>query len=269
MRSAVLRVQRAVVYLEAHLFEPVHAADVALAAGGSESELQRLFKRVHGMPMMAYWRARRLTEASRMVEAGTDLLEVARRCGYTGQAAFTRAFTRQFGVPPGQLRREGPRTLGRVAMPDLRALEHREELPTPRLAWEHEPRALSGVIGQIRMDRDDEVLALGAHLRERLPADTVVYGVLLGTVGSAVPYFLGAEHPDAGPESLELVPGLFAQVDHRGPVDLVRQTIEHALRQLQGDLVRPDERPSYERFVLGDLEHPTLEVAFHLAVRGS
>ncbi|MCB9676220.1 MAG: helix-turn-helix transcriptional regulator [Alphaproteobacteria bacterium] len=73
---------------------------------GSVSELHRLFRSVHGLSLMAYVRARRLTEAARMLQ-NADVLEVARRCGYGSQAAFTRAFTRQFGAPPARYRRAG------------------------------------------------------------------------------------------------------------------------------------------------------------------
>jgi AraC family transcriptional regulator len=54
---------------------------------------------------MHYARGRRLSEAARALAAGApNILEVALAAGYGSHEAFTRAFRRQFGVPPEALR---------------------------------------------------------------------------------------------------------------------------------------------------------------------
>lgn len=55
---------------------------------------------------MAYVRGRRLEEALRrmLADAGVRIVDLAFDCGFDSQEAFTRAFARAFGHPPGRLR---------------------------------------------------------------------------------------------------------------------------------------------------------------------
>jgi AraC family transcriptional regulator len=97
----------AIAFIDRHLFEPLDLERVARAAGYSTWEFSRRFARMQGESVMAYVRGRRLeTAAARIVaDPGARLIELAIECGFTSQAAFTRAFTRAFGEAPGQLRR--------------------------------------------------------------------------------------------------------------------------------------------------------------------
>ena len=159
--ARVRRVERAVLFIESRLFDELDVSHIAQAAGGSVSELHRLFRRVHGMPLMAYVRARRLTEATRMLDTA-DVLEVARRCGYESQATFTRAFTRRFGVPPGRFRRQGAAPYRRVEGATQASLAHRDALQAPdgtilavNAAWRDFTVAAGGAA-------DDAPLGLGS-----------------------------------------------------------------------------------------------------------
>src|SRR5262249_58799367 len=42
----------------------------------------------------------------RLIETREPLVDLALGCGFESQATFTRAFTRDVGVPPGRFRRE-------------------------------------------------------------------------------------------------------------------------------------------------------------------
>ncbi|PCC69190.1 GyrI-like small molecule binding domain-containing protein [Nannocystis exedens] len=127
----------ALAFIDRHLFEPLDLERVARAAGYSPWEFSRRFARMQGESVMAYVRGRRLeTAAARLVaDPQARLIELALECGFTSQAAFTRAFTRAFGEAPGRLRRsvDGASMLRRRrAAPGTRApvlAERIEQLP--------------------------------------------------------------------------------------------------------------------------------------------
>lgn len=97
----------AIAFIDRHLFEPLDLESVARAAGYSTSEFSRRFARMQGESVMAYVRGRRLETAAARILADPQarLLDLAIECGFTSQAAFTRAFTRAFGEAPGRRRR--------------------------------------------------------------------------------------------------------------------------------------------------------------------
>jgi hypothetical protein len=67
---------------------------VALGAGGAVC-------RTIGLPPMQYLTQWRLTPAAQALRAGGEnIARIAERSGYDSEAAFTRAFKREFGVPP-------------------------------------------------------------------------------------------------------------------------------------------------------------------------
>src|SRR4051812_87865 len=93
--------------VESHLFEPISLDDVADHAGLSRSHISRIFPVATGWSITGYMRARRLTEAARLLAAGApDILSVALETGYGSHEAFTRAFGDQFGKTPETVRRE-------------------------------------------------------------------------------------------------------------------------------------------------------------------
>jgi len=61
-----------------------------------------------GAPPMQYLRQWRLTLAAQALRAGSDgIARIAERSGYDSEAAFTRAFKREFGAPPKVWRKNG------------------------------------------------------------------------------------------------------------------------------------------------------------------
>jgi AraC family transcriptional regulator len=99
---------KALDFIEAHLFEALSVGDIAAASGLSAYHFSRLFSARHGESVMGYVRRRRLDVAAGRLEREPDtkLIDLALDCGFESQEAFTRAFVRQFGRPPGQFRRE-------------------------------------------------------------------------------------------------------------------------------------------------------------------
>lgn len=80
--------------------------ELAQAAGTSRTVLAARFTRYLGEPPLAYLARWRLQLAARLLETTNQkILKVAFDVGYASEAAFNRAFKRQFGLPPGQYRR--------------------------------------------------------------------------------------------------------------------------------------------------------------------
>ena len=93
-------------HIDAHLFEPLSLPALAAEAGLSAFHFSRAFGARFGFSPMAYVRTRRLATAAERLEAKSapPLVELAFDCGFDSQEAFTRAFKRVFGVPPGRYR---------------------------------------------------------------------------------------------------------------------------------------------------------------------
>lgn len=74
--------------------------DLAEEAGLSRSQFMARFRAALGQTPMAYLRGWRLTLARRDLEGGARLSTTARRYGYGGGDALSRAYQRTFGAPP-------------------------------------------------------------------------------------------------------------------------------------------------------------------------
>jgi AraC-like DNA-binding protein len=113
-RASVVRayspaVERAVSFVEAHLFDPCSVATIAEHVGASESALLRAFRRELGVTPAAYWRNRKLDEALVLVRAGRhSMAEIATRVGYENAPGFAHAFRLRFGRSPSSFRPHRP-----------------------------------------------------------------------------------------------------------------------------------------------------------------
>lgn len=81
-------------------------ASLAAAVGMSRSRFAARFSALVGEPPLTYLTRWRLeTAAELLLGPGLGLAEVAARVGYASEAAFSKAFRRQFGAPPSAWRR--------------------------------------------------------------------------------------------------------------------------------------------------------------------
>lgn len=81
--------------------------ELASAVALSRSALGERFARYLGEPPMQYLTRWRLALAAESLRTTREpLIRIAERCGYESEAAFNRAFKREFGVPPGTWRRQ-------------------------------------------------------------------------------------------------------------------------------------------------------------------
>ena len=97
--------EKAVWQVETHLRMPATLDAIAERAGVTPSYLTRAFALATGQSLMRYARARRLSEAARILALGVpDILGLALDVGYGSHEAFTRAFREHFGVTPESVR---------------------------------------------------------------------------------------------------------------------------------------------------------------------
>jgi len=99
------QIRKALSILHARATDPWTADDLAAELGMSRSAFATRFAAVMGMPPMRYltrWRMR--LAANDLTGRGKSVSEVAYDLGYSSEAAFTRAFRREFGSPPGEWR---------------------------------------------------------------------------------------------------------------------------------------------------------------------
>ena len=96
----------ALALIHAKPFHPWSLAELAAEAGTSRSVLAERFTLYLGEPPLAYLARWRMQLAARLLQTTRDsVLKVASEVGYDSEAAFNRAFKREFGLPPGQFRK--------------------------------------------------------------------------------------------------------------------------------------------------------------------
>lgn len=74
--------------------------------------LRAAFRKIHGVKPYVAFRARRIEEVMRRLEADAQLtLEAAmRQCGFTGFVGFRSEFRKQFGIDPKEIQKHQRRT---------------------------------------------------------------------------------------------------------------------------------------------------------------
>ena len=101
--ESVLAVQRMQNYIESHLREIITLNDLAKVAGYSPWHAVRLFKEITGSTPFDYIRSLRLTRAALLLrDNDVKVIDVALDFVFDSHEGFTRAFAREFGIPPKQ-----------------------------------------------------------------------------------------------------------------------------------------------------------------------
>jgi transcriptional regulator GlxA family with amidase domain len=93
--------------LHSRIANPWTIAELADAVGISRSALVERFTRYLSEPPMTYltrWRLQLAAESLKKTSRG--VAEIATNVGYESEAAFSRAFKREFGQAPGRYRSE-------------------------------------------------------------------------------------------------------------------------------------------------------------------
>jgi AraC family transcriptional regulator len=101
-------VRRMLECIENHISEPITLKMLADAAWYSPWHCARVFKEVTGLAPFTFIRRLRLTKAAKRLREGDEkVIDVAFDFVFDSHEGFTRAFSRQFGMPPTQFRTSG------------------------------------------------------------------------------------------------------------------------------------------------------------------
>lgn len=100
-QDAVYAVSRMQEFIEAHIYEKITLRQLADAAGYSPWHSARIFGELTGHTPFDYIRLLRLTKAALMLRDGKPkIIDVAFDFVFDTHEGFTRAFSREFGIPP-------------------------------------------------------------------------------------------------------------------------------------------------------------------------
>jgi len=92
-------------WLRAHLSEPLRIADLAAHCGFGMRRFHQLFVEAFGETPHRYLQRLRLdTSLTLLADPRRSLADIAFDTGFADQSAYTHAFTRRFGLAPGQWR---------------------------------------------------------------------------------------------------------------------------------------------------------------------
>ena len=101
------KMNTAVNYIEENISGEITFESVAKIMGCSVWEAQRMFSFVTDTTLGEYIRGRKLTLAAKELQNDNEkIIDIAIKYGYESSAAFSRAFSRRFGMSPSQARTE-------------------------------------------------------------------------------------------------------------------------------------------------------------------
>lgn len=284
--------ERAVVYIEAHLGEDLRVEEVARAAGYSYYHLTRQFSAVLGESVGSYIKKRRLADAAkRLLYTDGRIIDIAVDHGFESSEAFSRAFKAVYQVSPQVYRRNRLDTfVGAKARLDGGLLDHlvRNVTVHPKIVVLPEIR-VAGLRGETTL-RDNRLPALWARanamveqIPDRVPGargigiceacgentlytmhDDVVFSEVAGVEVSS---FRGLPEPFA---AKTLPGGRYAVFTHRGSLSRLQQTYQYiwgtwALNTPE-ELDMREDFEVYDRRFLG-FDHPDSEIDLYIPVR--
>lgn len=94
-------------YIENHYINKITIADIAEAAGLSQSHFMKYFKNTMGTSFIEYLNEYRLTMASRLlVSSDSSILDIASEVGFENLSYFNRTFKKRFEMTPREYRKK-------------------------------------------------------------------------------------------------------------------------------------------------------------------
>lgn len=107
MKEQILAVQQMQDYIERNNAEEITLSDLAQASLFSPWYAYRLFRDCLGLTPTEYIRKYRLTQAAKQLQTGAvKVIDAAYGAGFSNVDTFTRAFYREFGLNPGDYRKQ-------------------------------------------------------------------------------------------------------------------------------------------------------------------
>ncbi|MDT0710604.1 helix-turn-helix transcriptional regulator [Mammaliicoccus sciuri] len=99
-------IQKTIFWIEDNLQEDITTKDITNIAGFSKYHFHRIFLAYTGVSFTNYIRKRRITQSAQMLlNSKYKIIDIAMYYRFESQEAFTRAFKKYYGLPPGQYRK--------------------------------------------------------------------------------------------------------------------------------------------------------------------
>jgi len=99
------RLRGMIAFIHRHYAEKLSLSEIAKAAGVSEREASRCFRKSIGQSPVEYLIGYRLNESKKLLrESDLSITEIGLRCGFSGGAYFGKLFRTAYGVTPGAYR---------------------------------------------------------------------------------------------------------------------------------------------------------------------
>lgn len=234
---------RAVAFVESNLREEISTTDIADHVSYSRFHFHRLFQAVVDLTPGVYLRQRRLCHAAReLITGNRRILDIAIDYQFGSQASFSRAFQREFGVPPGQFRQHSDSvdSLISPALVKVRLLHYRGgKQMVPKIISQEKITVIG--LSYYGDNSQGEIPALWGTFCSRMTeiADVVgrcAYGLCLETDDydetgkfeyiAALPVS-SVDMVPQGMVSREIPAGEYAVFTHKGPVSALRDTYEN------------------------------------------
>lgn len=107
--ETIMAVQRMQEYIDENILRKITLKELAVTAGYSPWHAARLFKEVIGKAPFEYIRALRLTKAALILrDNNVKIIDVAMDFVFDSHEGFTRAFSKEFGMPPSKYSQNTP-----------------------------------------------------------------------------------------------------------------------------------------------------------------
>ena len=107
LHQSSLRIERAIAFINRHLFDKFTLSDVARAASMSPQGVSRFFSRLMGRTFIGYVTELRIGSAcSRLIEAEQTVTEICFACGFNNLSNFNRHFYRIKKLSPREYRQQ-------------------------------------------------------------------------------------------------------------------------------------------------------------------
>jgi AraC family transcriptional regulator len=245
-------IKKAIKFIEANLTEPISVQDVCDVSPISSWQFQRLFRLYTADSIGSYLRTRRLTMAASDLILHPDrrILDIAVEYQFGSQEAFTRAFKKVFGIPPGDAEsfKGQLRLKQKLELTEDQLLHNLTGVQREPDFFQAPARSFVGMKIQIPSPFTDDlsyipdVSNLWLRFNPRRKEITqrkqgVAYGLVLSPSGSMIedtlPYVASVEvesNPAAIPEGFELVeikPQLYATFEKKGLADKTRMSMDY------------------------------------------
>lgn len=251
---------RALWYIESHLGGDLSLESIARDVGVSRYHLSRAFSAATGCGLALYVRARRLSEAAKVLLNGApDILSVSLDTGYGSHEAFTRAFKQHFGLTPEQARAQRPATTLKLMEPIRMQTATSTRIAPARIAerdamlifglsQNYRPQSMAGIPAQW-----ERFLIHFGHIPNQL--DKVAYGVIYNADDAGnFDYICGAEvsefpsHPSEFVR-LRIPPQTYAVFLHREHISNIGATCSAIWNQgLPESGYKAADSPWFERY---------------------